>query len=59
MIQSEGDNWRAFRNGPLSVYGAYGLAGIISLLIVFYLVRGRYGLMLALLMIKSTFRSNW
>ena len=29
MIQSEGDNWRAFRNGPLSVYGAYGLAGII------------------------------
>ena len=25
MIQSEGDNWRAFRNGPLSVYGAYGL----------------------------------
>ena len=41
MIQSEGDNWRAFRNGPLSVYGAYGLAGIIGLLIVFYLVRGR------------------
>ena len=41
MIQSEGDNWRAFRNGPLSVYGAYGLAGIISLLVVFYLVRGR------------------
>ena len=42
MIQSEGDNWRVFRNGPLSVYGAYGLAGIIGLLIVFlYLVRGR------------------
>ena len=41
MIQSEGDNWRAFRNGPLSVYGAFGLAGIIGLLIVFYLVRGR------------------
>ena len=44
MIQSEGDNWRAFRNGPLSVYGAYGLAGIIGLLIVFYLVRGRIGI---------------
>ena len=29
MIQSEGDNWRAFRNGPLSVYGAYGIIGII------------------------------
>ena len=41
MIQSEGDNWRAFRNGPLSVYGAFGLAGIIGLLIVFYLMRGR------------------
>ena len=41
MIQSEGDNWRAFRNGPLSVYGAYGLAGIIGLLFVFYFVRGR------------------
>ncbi|MDJ0931409.1 hypothetical protein [Breoghania sp.] len=22
VIQSEGDNWRAFRNGPLSTYGA-------------------------------------
>lgn len=41
MIQSEGDNWRAFRNGPLSTYGAYGLGGIIGLLVVFYLVRGR------------------
>ena len=27
MIQSEGDNWRAFRNGPLSVYGA--LCGLV------------------------------
>jgi formate dehydrogenase subunit gamma len=41
MIQSEGDNWRAFRNGPLSVYGAFGLLGIIGLLVVFYMVRGR------------------
>ena len=41
MIQSEGDNWRAFRNGPLSVYGAYGLAGIIGLLVIFYMVHGR------------------
>ena len=41
MIQSEGDNWRAFRNGPLSVYGAYGLAGIVGLLVIFYVVRGR------------------
>ncbi len=41
MIQSEGDNWRAFRNGPLSSYGAYGLAIIVALLVVFYAVRGR------------------
>ena len=41
MIQSEGDNWRAFRNGPLSMYGAYGLLGILALLVVFYFVRGR------------------
>jgi formate dehydrogenase subunit gamma len=41
MIQSEGDNWRAVRNGPLSIYGAYGLGGIIALLAVFYLIRGR------------------
>ena len=41
MIQSEGDNWRAFRNGPLSVYGAFGLLGIIGLLVIFYVVRGR------------------
>ena len=41
MIQSEGDNWRALRNGPISVFGGIGLAGIIGLLIVFYLYRGK------------------
>ncbi len=41
MIQSEGDNWRALRNGPVSTYGAIGLAGIIGLLVVFFFVRGR------------------
>jgi len=41
MIQSEGDNWRAFRNGPLSIVGAYALLGIVGLLVVFYLVRGK------------------
>ena len=41
MIQSEGDNWRAFRNGPLSNVGAYALFGIIGLLLVFYFVRGK------------------
>ena len=41
MIQSEGDNWRALRNGPVSVYGGIGLAGIIGLLVLFYLYRGK------------------
>ena len=41
LIQSEGDNWRAFRNGPLSLYGAWALLGIVALLALFFLVRGR------------------
>jgi formate dehydrogenase subunit gamma len=41
MIQSEGDNWRAFRNGPLSTYGAWGLLGVVGLLALFFVLRGR------------------
>jgi formate dehydrogenase subunit gamma len=41
MIQSEGDNWRAVRNGPLSTYGAWGLLGIIGLSALFFALRGR------------------
>ena len=41
MIQSEGDNWRAFRNGPLSNIGAFAVMGIIGLLVVFYFIRGK------------------
>ena len=41
MIQSEGDNYRAIRNGPVSTYGAVGVVAIIFLLAVFYLSRGR------------------
>ncbi|UUX52022.1 formate dehydrogenase subunit gamma [Nisaea acidiphila] len=41
MIQSEGDNWRAFRNGPLSLYGAWALLGILILLSLFFILRGR------------------
>jgi formate dehydrogenase subunit gamma len=37
MIQSEGDNWRAIRNGPVSLYGGLGLLGIIGLLFAFYM----------------------
>ena len=41
MIQSEGDNWRSIRNGPLSRYGAYGLIGMLILL-AWFLGKGFY-----------------
>ena len=41
LIQSEGDNWRALRNGPLPLYGAWTLAAVIVLLAVFFAARGR------------------
>jgi formate dehydrogenase subunit gamma len=41
LIQSEGDNWRAVRNGPLSRYGVWGLIGIVAVLALFFALRGR------------------
>lgn len=41
LIQSQGESWRAWRNGPLSVYGGWGLLGIIILLGLFFAIRGR------------------
>ncbi len=41
LVQSEGDSWRAIRNGPITNWGAIGLAGMVSLLALFYLVRGK------------------
>ncbi|WP_436640268.1 formate dehydrogenase subunit gamma [Microbaculum sp. FT89] len=41
LVQSEGETWRALRNGPLSTWGAWGLLGMIVLLALFFLVRGR------------------
>ena len=41
LIQSEGDNWRAIRNGPLSTYGVWALAGAIGVVALFFLLRGR------------------
>jgi len=40
-IQSEGDNWRALRNGPVSIYGGWFLAAVLIVLGLFFLVRGR------------------
>ena len=41
LIQSEGDNWRAVRNGPLTVYGAWAMLGIVAVIALFFVVRGR------------------
>jgi formate dehydrogenase subunit gamma len=41
LIQSEGDSWRAIRHGPVSVYGIWAMLGVIGLLALFFLIRGR------------------
>ena len=41
MIQSEGDNWRAIRNGPLVVYGGSVVLGFVGITALFFLLRGR------------------
>lgn len=41
LIQSEGDNWRAVRNGPLSTYSAWVLLGTVVLVAAFFAIRGR------------------
>jgi formate dehydrogenase subunit gamma len=41
LVQSDGEAWRNFRNGPLPRYGLWGIAGVVVLLAAFLLVRGR------------------
>ncbi len=41
LVQSEGDLWRAVRNGPVSKYGAWSMLGIFVLLLLFFTIRGR------------------
>jgi formate dehydrogenase subunit gamma len=40
LVDSSGEAWRNFRNGPLPTYGAWAMAGIVALLALFFLVRG-------------------
>ena len=40
LVDSSGEAWRNFRNGPLPTYGAWAIAGIVALLAAFLLVRG-------------------
>ncbi|MTI42362.1 formate dehydrogenase gamma subunit [Roseibium hamelinense] len=41
LVQSEGEAWRSFRNGPLTLYASWALLGMIVLLGIFYAIRGR------------------
>jgi formate dehydrogenase subunit gamma len=41
LVQSDGDDFRMFRNGPLSSYGGWALLGIFLLLGAFFTLRGR------------------
>ena len=41
LVQSEGDNWRAWRNGPVTVSGAWIMLGMVGLLALFFAIRGR------------------
>lgn len=41
LVQRGGESWRAFKNGPLSKYGAWGMLAMIVLLAVFFAIRGR------------------
>ncbi len=41
LVQSEGENWRNLRNGPVSTYGAWLLLGMAIVIAVFFAVRGR------------------
>ena len=47
LIQSEGQTWRQWRNGPITVYGGWLLALVFVALMLFYLVRGKIKLQAA------------
>lgn len=41
LVQDTGMAWLQFREGPLREWGGYFLLGVVALLAVFYLIRGR------------------
>jgi len=41
LVQSEGDIWRAWRNGPVTVSGIWIVAGMLGFLALFFAIRGR------------------
>lgn len=40
LIQAEGRRWRAFRNGPLTVYGGWFIGIVFLAIMLFYFVKG-------------------
>lgn len=44
LVQDGGMAWYQLRNGPIATYGAYLLGGVVALLAVFYVLRGRIAL---------------
>ena len=41
LVQDGGMRWLLMRSGPVAEYTAYGLGGILALLVLFYLLRGK------------------
>lgn len=41
LIQSEGQTWRQWRNGPITQIGGWVLAGVFIALVLFRLIRGK------------------
>src|SRR5690606_31805249 len=41
LVDSSGEAWRNFRNGPLPTYGAWFLAATLGVIALFFLIRGR------------------
>lgn len=41
LIQDGGMRWLQFREGPLATYGSYLLGGMLVVLVLFYLLRGK------------------
>ena len=41
LVQTDADKWRMFKNGPLSTFGGFTFFGVLLILLLFYLVRGK------------------
>ena len=41
LVQSDGDEFRAFRNGPMSEYGGWLMLAVLIVLVLFFVLRGR------------------